>query len=68
MHKSINPGLPMMVTDGRKREFDALDINGHNYPTWAMDIKTAIASHGLVHAIQNSEEPLPAGAMPLIDE
>jgi hypothetical protein len=29
MHKSINPGLPMMVTDGRKRDFHALDINGH---------------------------------------
>jgi hypothetical protein len=27
----------MMVTDGRKREFISIDLNGHNYPTWAMD-------------------------------
>jgi hypothetical protein len=68
MHKSINPGLPMMVTDGRKRDFDALDINGHNYPTWAMDIKIALASRGLVRAIQNPEDPLPTGVTPLRDE
>jgi hypothetical protein len=47
----------MMVTDGQKRDFHSLDLNGHNYPTWAMDIKIALASCGLVRAIQNLEDP-----------
>jgi hypothetical protein len=58
----------MMVTDGQKREFDALHLNGHNYPTWAMDIKIALVSRGLVRAIHNPEDPLPAGVTPLRDE
>jgi hypothetical protein len=55
----------MMVTDGRKREFDSLDLNSHNYPTWAMDIKITLASHGLVRAIWNLEDTLPVGVTPL---
>jgi hypothetical protein len=47
----------MMVTDGRKREFISIDLNGHNYPTWAMDIKITLVSHGLVRAIQNPMAP-----------
>jgi hypothetical protein len=50
------------------REFDALELNGENYPTWVMDIKIALASRGLVCAIQTREDPLPAGAAPLRDE
>jgi hypothetical protein len=50
------------------REFDALELNDHNYPTWAMDIKIALASRGLVRAIQTPEDPLPAGVTPLRDE
>jgi hypothetical protein len=68
MSKFIISGLPMMVTDGRKREFISIDLNGHNYPTWAMDIKITLASHGLVRAIQNPEDPLPVGVTPLRDE
>ena len=34
------------------RESDALALNGHNYLIWAMDIKIALASSGLVRAIQ----------------
>jgi hypothetical protein len=56
MHKLIISGLPIMATDGRKREFNSLDLYGHKYPTWAMDIKIALASRGLVHAIQNAED------------
>ena len=50
------------------REFDALALNGHNYPIWTMDIKIALASHGLVRAIQARDVPLPAGVTPLTDE
>jgi hypothetical protein len=57
----------MLVTDGWKREFDSLDLNGHNYPTWAMDIKIALVSRGLVRAIQNLEDSLPARVTPLRD-
>lgn len=37
------------------KEFEVLELNGHNYPTWTMDVKIALASHGIVHAIQNPE-------------
>ena len=50
------------------REFDALELDGHNCPTWAVDIKIALASRGLVRAIQTPEDPLPAGVTPLRDE
>ena len=50
------------------REFDALALNGHNYPIWAMDIKIALASRGLVRPVQTPVEPPPAGVTPLIDE
>nr|XP_051230039.1 uncharacterized protein LOC127347950 [Lolium perenne] len=50
------------------REFEALALNGHNYPTWAMDTKIALASRGIVRAIQTEQDPLPAGVTPLTDE
>nr|XP_051197365.1 uncharacterized protein LOC127310760 [Lolium perenne] len=50
------------------REFEALALNGHNYPTWAMDTKIALASRGIVRAIQAEQDPLPAGVTPLTDE
>ena len=34
------------------KEFEELALNGHNYPTWAMDIKISLASHGIARAIQ----------------
>jgi hypothetical protein len=58
----------MMVTDGQKESLMHWDLNDHNYPIWAMDIKITLASHGLVRAIQNPEDPLPVGVMPLRDE
>jgi hypothetical protein len=30
------------------KEFDELAIDGHNYPTWASDIKINFASRGLL--------------------
>ena len=50
------------------KEFDALDLNGHNYPTWSMDIKIVLVSHEIVRAIQNPEDSLPAGVAPLRDD
>jgi hypothetical protein len=58
----------MMVTDGRKESLMHSDLNGHNYPTWAMDIKITLASRGLVRAIQNSMAPFSVGDTPLRDE
>ena len=50
------------------REFEALALNGHNYPTWAMDTKIALASRGIVRAIQAEQNPLPAGVTPLTEQ
>jgi hypothetical protein len=58
----------MMVTDGWKRESNSIDLNGHNYPTWTMDIKITLASHGLVRAIQNPMALFSVGGTPLQDE
>ena len=49
-------------------EFEALTLNGHNYHTWAMDMKISIASHGIARAIQASQDPPPAGVTPLTDK
>jgi hypothetical protein len=34
------------------REFDELAVDGSNYPTWASNIKVALASHSLLATIQ----------------
>ena len=33
------------------REFDELALDGHNYPTWALDVKISLASKGIVAAL-----------------
>ena len=50
------------------KEFEELALNGHNYPTWAMDIKISLASRGIARAIQPPETPLPDGATPLTEQ
>ncbi|SPT17382.1 unnamed protein product [Triticum aestivum] len=50
------------------KEFEELALNGHNYPTRAMDIKISLASRGIARAIQPPETPLPAGAAPLTEQ
>jgi hypothetical protein len=50
------------------KEFEELALNGHNYPTWAMDIKISLASRGIARAMQPPETPLPAGATPLTEQ
>jgi hypothetical protein len=27
------------------REFEELDLDGHNYPTWAMDVKISLEGY-----------------------
>jgi len=38
------------------KEFDLLALDGHNYPTWVVDIKVILASHGLHRAVLPPEE------------
>jgi hypothetical protein len=33
------------------REFEDLVLDGHNYPTWAMDVKISLALRGMYEAI-----------------
>jgi hypothetical protein len=37
------------------KEFEELALNGSNYPTWASDIKIALASHSLLATIQEPQ-------------
>jgi hypothetical protein len=32
-------------------EFEELVLDGHNYPTWAMDVKISLAFRGMYEAI-----------------
>jgi hypothetical protein len=33
------------------REFEKLSLDGHNYPTWVMDVKISLALRGIYEAI-----------------
>jgi hypothetical protein len=33
------------------REFDELTLDGHNYPTWALNVKISLAFHGIMTAL-----------------
>ena len=46
------------------KEFELLALDGHNYPTWAVDIKVSLASRGLYQAVL----PLQEGVAPLDDQ
>jgi hypothetical protein len=37
-------------------EFEKIVLDGHNYPTWAMDIKISLALRGVYEAILPPEE------------
>ena len=38
------------------REFNELALDGHNYPTWALDVKISLASRGILAALTPPEE------------
>jgi hypothetical protein len=44
-------------------EFEEFALDGHNYPTWAMNIKISLTLHGVYEAILPSEER----TIPLLD-
>ena len=46
------------------KEFDLLALGGHNYPTWAVDVKVSLASRGLYRVVLPPEE----GVAPLEDQ
>ena len=46
------------------QEFEPLALDGHNYPTWAIDIKVSLASRGIASAIR---APV-AGAVALTEQ
>jgi hypothetical protein len=33
------------------REFEIFVLDGHNYPTWDMDVKLSLTFCGIMHAI-----------------
>jgi hypothetical protein len=37
-------------------KFEELALDGHNYPTWAMEVKISLALHGVYEAILPPEE------------
>ena len=46
------------------KEFDLLALDGHNYPTWAVDVKVSFASRELYRAVLPPKE----GVAPLDDQ
>jgi hypothetical protein len=45
------------------REFEEIGLDGHNYPTWAMDIKISLTFCGMYEAIVSPSERI----MPLLE-
>jgi hypothetical protein len=37
--------------DSMAREFEELVLDGHNYPTWALDVKINLAFHEILPAL-----------------
>jgi hypothetical protein len=38
------------------RKFEELALNGHNYPTWAFDVKIRLAFHGILSTLSPRAE------------
>jgi hypothetical protein len=38
------------------REFEELVLDGHNYPTWALDVKISLTFHGILSALSPPAE------------
>jgi hypothetical protein len=39
-----------------QRKFDAFALDGHNFPTWAMDLKVSLSLRGMLKAIEAPKE------------
>ena len=46
------------------KEFEQLALDGHNYPTWAVDVKVSLSWRGLYRAVAPPQE----GVAPLDDQ
>ena len=49
------------------KEFEELAHDGHNYPTWAMDVKVSLSSRGVAAALISPED-LPQGVAQLNEQ
>ena len=49
------------------KEFEELALDGHNYPTWAMDVKISLSSRGVAAALISPED-LPQGVAQLNEQ
>jgi hypothetical protein len=38
------------------REFEELILDGHNYPTWALDVKISLVFYGILPALSPPED------------
>jgi hypothetical protein len=43
--------LAAYMYDWMAREFDELALDGHNYTTWALDVKISSVFHGIMAAL-----------------
>ena len=41
------------------KEFELLALDGYNYPTWAIDIKVSLVTHGLYNALLEQQDNAP---------
>jgi hypothetical protein len=50
-HNVTMNNLYLIIVGLMAHEFDELALDGHNYPTWTMDIKISLALRGIYEAI-----------------
>ena len=50
------------------KEFEEFALDGHNYPTWAMDVKVNLSSRGIAAALVPHENPPQQGVAPLTEQ
>ena len=49
------------------REFEALALDGHNFPTWVMDLKVSLSLRGMYQAIEAPQQGVAPLAVHLKD-
>jgi hypothetical protein len=42
--------------DSMAHEFEELSLDGHNYPTWALDVKISLAFRGILPRLSSLEK------------
>jgi hypothetical protein len=46
----------ILLMHSMARKFDELALDGHNYSTWAMDVKISLAFHGIMVSLTPAEK------------